>query len=115
LKGAGTYWKQAGDEKTTDVMALSGYSYANSNYAYNYSDQYVVNGDYLTLGDLTFSYSLDRTKFIRNTGFTHFEVKMQASNIWTVGLNKYNYSKATGSYAKKYLTPTYTFGIFTNF
>lgn len=115
LKGAGTYWKQAGDEKTTDVMALNGYSSANSNYAYNYSDQYVVNGDYLTLGDLTFSYSLDRTKFIRNTGFTHFEVKMQASNIWTVGLNKYNYSKATGSYAKKYLTPTYTFGIFTNF
>jgi TonB-linked SusC/RagA family outer membrane protein len=115
LVGAGNYWKQAGDEKTTDVMALIGNNYANSGNAYKYADNYVVNGDYLTLGDLTLSYSLDRTKFIRNTGFTHFEVKMQTSNIWTVGLNKYNYSMATGTYAKKYLTPTYTFGIFTNF
>jgi len=115
LKGAGNYWKQPGDENTTDVMALTGYQLANSNYAYNYADRYVVNGDYISLGDVTLSYSLDRTDFVKRTGFSHFEIKLQTTNIWTVGLNKYNYSMATGSYAKSYLTPTYTVGIFTNF
>ncbi len=115
LKGAGTYWKNAGDEKTTDVMALAGYSLANSNYTYNYSDKYVVNGDYISLSDVTVSYSLDRTPFIKKAGLSHCEVKLQATNVWTVGLNKYNYSMATGSYAKSYLTPTYTIAIFTNF
>jgi hypothetical protein len=74
-----------------------------------------VKGDYITLADVTLSYSLDNNWMIKNAGFTHFEVKLQASNIWTVGLNKYNYSAATGSYEKSYLTPSYTVGIFTNF
>lgn len=115
LKGAGNYWKKPGDENTTDVMGLTGYTQANSYYAYNYADRYVVNGDYITLGDVTLSYNLDHTDFVKRAGFSHFEVKLQATNIWTVGLNKYNYSMATGSYAKSYLTPTYTIGIFTNF
>lgn len=115
LEGAGNYWKVKGDENTTDVMSLAAYSSSNSNYAYNYADTYVVNGDYFTLGDLTLSYSLDNTPFIKKAGFKHFEIKCQASNIWTVGLNKENFSMATGSYEKSYLTPTYTIGIFTNF
>lgn len=115
LKGAGNYWKVKGDEQTTDVMALGAYYSANANNAYNYSDSYVVNGDYMTLGDLTVSYSLDQFNFIKRAGFTHFEVKCQASNLWTVGLNRRNFSMATGSYQKSYLTPTYTIGIFTNF
>ena len=115
LKGAGTYWKKAGDENTTDVMALSGYTSANSYNAYYYADKYVVNGDYISLSDVTLSYSLDRTQFIRNSGFSHFEIKLQATNIWTTGLNKYNYSAATGSFTKPYLTPTYTVALFTNF
>lgn len=115
LEGAGDYWKKKGDELTTDVMALAAYNSYNSNNAYNYADKYVVNGDYITLADLTISYSLDNTRFIKQAGFTHFEVKGQASNIVTIGLNKYNYSMATGSYQKAYITPTYTIGIFTNF
>ncbi|BAV07080.1 outer membrane protein [Filimonas lacunae] len=115
LKGAGDYWKAPGDETKTDVMALKGFNNTNSIWAYNYADKYVVNGDYITLADLTVSYSFDNAKLIKKAGFTHFEVKCQASNLWTVGLNKYNYSAATGSYQKSYLTPTYTLGIFTNF
>jgi TonB-linked SusC/RagA family outer membrane protein len=115
LEGAGTYWKVKGDEKTTDVMSLAGYSSFNSNNAYNYADAYVVNGDYITLGDVTLSYSLDQNSLIKKAGFSHFEIKAQASNIWTVGLNKENFSMATGSYQKSYLTPTFTFGIFSNF
>ncbi|WP_246022540.1 SusC/RagA family TonB-linked outer membrane protein [Filimonas effusa] len=116
LEGAGNYWKKRGDEATTDVMNLAGF-YGNTMAldAYNYADAYVVNGDYITLGDLTVSYSLDNSKFIKKIGFSHFEIKCQASNLWTVGFNKYNYSMATGSYAKSYLTPTYTLAIFTNF
>jgi hypothetical protein len=115
LEEADTYWKVKGDEKTTDVMALRGYTYGTASNPYNFADKYVINGDYITLADLTVSYSLDNTRFIKKTGFSHIEVKCQASNLWTVGLNDYNYSKATGSYQKRYLTPTYTVGLFTNF
>lgn len=115
LEGAGNYWKVPGDELKTDVMSLPGFSNYNALNPYNYSDKYVVNGDYITLADLTLSYSLDNTAFVKRAGFTHFEVKCQASNIWTVGLNKYNYSAATGAYEKTYVTPTYTIGVFTNF
>ncbi|SFW84346.1 TonB-linked outer membrane protein, SusC/RagA family [Chitinophaga sancti] len=114
-KDAGSYWKQAGDENNTNIMSLAGYSSYNALNAYNYADAYVVNGGYITLSDLTLSYSLDNYAVIRNAGFTHFELKLQASNLWTKGLNDYNYSAATGTYQKSYITPTYTIGIFTNF
>jgi len=114
-EGAGSYWKQPGDENNTDVMALAGYSSYNALNAYNYADAYVVNGAYITLADLTLSYSLDNYRLIKNAGFSHFEIKLQASNLWTKGFNDYNYSAATGSYEKSYITPTYTIGIFTNF
>lgn len=115
LEGSGSYWKEAGDELTTDVMGLAAYNSRNSNDAYNNADKYVVDGDYFTLGDLTVSYSLDKMPFIKRTGFSNFEIKAQASNLLTVGVNKYNYSMATGSFQKTYLTPTYTIGVFTNF
>ncbi len=115
LEGAGDYWKQPGDEENTDIMSMEAFSGANSNLAYNNSDKYAVNGDYITLANVTVSYSLDKFEFIKKAGFSHFEIKLQASNLWTVGLNKYNYSAATGSYAKSYITPTYTIGIFANF
>lgn len=114
LEEAGNYWKKPGDENTTDIMALAAFNGANSLNAYNYSDKYVVNGDYITLGDLTLSYSLDHTKFIKKSGFSHFEIKAQGSNLWSHGFNRYNYSASMGSFQKSYVTPTYTLGIFTN-
>lgn len=117
LTGSGNYWKNPGDENNTDIMNLASFfeGGADNSYAYNYADSYVVNGDYLTLADVTASYNLNKTTFIKRLGLTNVEFKLQASNLYTVGLNKYNYSKATGSYAKSYLTPTYTFALFTNF
>ncbi|MBL4678199.1 MAG: hypothetical protein JKY70_18640, partial [Mucilaginibacter sp.] len=53
--------------------------------------------------------------FFQRAGIKQFEVKLQATNIYTVALNKYNYSLATGSVAKTYLTPTYTIALFTTF
>ncbi|WP_245735193.1 SusC/RagA family TonB-linked outer membrane protein [Pedobacter hartonius] len=115
LEGAGNYWKNPGDESNTDIPSLAALNSTNSTYAYNYSDRNIVNGDYITLGELTFSYSFDDKKFIKNLGFSHFEVKLQGSNLWTKGFNKYNYSSGAGGFEKSYITPTYRLAIFTNF
>ncbi|WP_433902740.1 hypothetical protein [Sphingobacterium puteale] len=117
IEGAEDYWRNPGDENRTNVpslAALAGNAY-NSIYAYNFSDRHIVNGDYLTLGDLTVSYSFDDKRFVKKLGFSHFEVKLQGSNLWTVGFNRFNYSPATGSFQKTYVTPTYTLALFTTF
>lgn len=116
LEGSGNYWKVTGDEMNTEVQSLTAFlTSANSNNVYNWSEQSVVHGDYITLGDLTLSYNLDKVNFIKSAGFKNFEIKAQASNLYSLGLNRYNFSMATGSYVKSYMTPTYTIGIFTNF
>jgi TonB-linked SusC/RagA family outer membrane protein len=112
LEGAGNYWKQAGDENNPNVLPSPLYP---DSFNIAYTDKYTVNGDYFTLGDLTASYSFRDSKLVKKTRISNFEVKLQASNLYTVALNKYNYSMATGSYAKSYLTPTYTIGINVNF
>jgi hypothetical protein len=74
-----------------------------------------VHGDYITLGDLTLSYNFDQWNFTKKVGLRHLEIKGQASNFWTVGLNRYNYSPGAGSYEKSYITPTFSFALLTNF
>jgi TonB-linked SusC/RagA family outer membrane protein len=113
LANAMDYWKQAGDEKITDIASLPAISSYNT--YIGVTDKYTVNGDYFTLGDITASYNFRDIKVLKRAGFTSFELKLQASNVYTVALNKYNYSMATGSYAKSYVTPTYTIALFTNF
>ncbi len=112
LEGAGNFWRQAGDENKPDVLPSLLYPFA-SNLAF--TDKYITNGAYLTLGDLTVAYSFRDSKWVKRTGISNLEVRTQASNLFTVGFNKYNYSVATGSYAKPYLTPTYTIGLYVNF
>lgn len=115
LSGTGSYWKQPGDELHSDVISLAAFASTYPSNVYKYADAYVVNGDYLSLGDITASYNFGNSQVFRKAGFTQFELKLQASNVYTIGLNKFNYSKATGSYEKSYLTPTYTIALFTNF
>jgi TonB-linked SusC/RagA family outer membrane protein len=115
FEGAGNYWKVPGDELKTDIPNLVDLTAPNPSWAYRYNSNYVVHGDYMTLGDVTVSYRLNNVNFIKKAGFKNFEIKAQASNLYTVGFNRYNFSMATGSYAKSYLTPTYTLGLFTNF
>lgn len=116
LAGAGNYWKQPGDEKNPDALPIlstpSGYSHY---YALLTSDKYTVNGAYLTVGDLTAAYSFRNSKLVQRAGLSNVEIKLQASNVYTVAFNKYNYSLATGSYAKSYLTPTYSAALSINF
>jgi TonB-linked SusC/RagA family outer membrane protein len=111
LKGANNYWRSPGDEVNHDILPSPLSSYITD---LLYTDKYTVNGDYFTLGDLTVSYSFRNKETFKKIGITNFEVRLQASNVYTVALNKYNYSVATGNYAKSYLTPTYTIGLYVN-
>ncbi|HEY0271985.1 MAG TPA: SusC/RagA family TonB-linked outer membrane protein, partial [Chitinophaga sp.] len=116
LEGSGNYWQQPGDEKNPGViMALDGFSDFFGRMVYQNADTYVAKGNYVTIRDITASYSFNNSGFLKRIGMDHFEIKLQASNVWTAGLNKYNYSMATGDYAKPYITPTYSAAIFTNF
>jgi TonB-linked SusC/RagA family outer membrane protein len=114
LAGAGNYWKVPGDELNTDLISLAAFANGSTN-AYNYAAGYVVPGDYITLGDLVVSYSLENLKFLKNAGFKNFELKAQAHNLYTKGFNRYNYSRAAGDFTKGYITPTYSLALFTNF
>jgi len=113
LKGAANYWKQSGDETNPNMLPNP-----NNLYSYTilgYTDKYTVNGAYLTIGDLTATYSFRNSRLVKKTKINSFEIRVQASNIYTVAFNKYNYSMATSSYAKSYITPTYTMGLYINF
>ncbi len=112
LEGANNYWREPGDEADPDMLPSPTYVRV-SHLAY--TDKYTVNGSYFTLGDLTASYSFRDSKWLKKTGISNLEVRLQAHNLFTVGLNDYNYSVATGSYDKSYLTPTYTVGLYVNF
>ncbi len=112
LEGSGNYWMEAGDEEDPDMLPYLNTSY----YEYlSYSDKYTVNGAYVTLGDLTASYSFRSFKWLKEKGIHNLELRMQASNLYTKAFNKYNYSKAVGSYEKRYITPTYTMSLDVNF
>lgn len=114
MPGAENYWRKPGDENISGIMPALDFqlTYQRSMPLF---DTYTVNGDYFTLGDLTASYNIGNLQPLKKIGFTHFEIKLQATNIYTVALNNYNYSVATGNYYKPYITPTYTLGLFTNF
>lgn len=113
--GSENYFKKAGDQTKTDIMGIySGdYIYTSDIAVYNNLDRNVVNGSYLTLNDATMGYTFS-DKVFKPMELSNVNIKLQATNIWTVGFNKYNYSIATGNFAKRYLTPTYTIGIFAN-
>lgn len=109
LEGASNYWREAGDENKPGILQRT----SEFNY-YDYlsnCDRFLANGAYLTLGDLTVSYSFKKSEWLKGTPLSNIEVRLQAANIFTIGFNRYNYSVATRDYAKKYLTPTYTFNI----
>ncbi|TRZ42241.1 SusC/RagA family TonB-linked outer membrane protein [Robertkochia solimangrovi] len=112
LEGAGNYWLEPGDENNPDVLPMLNTSYYTN---LGYTDKYTVNGAYITLGDLTAAYSFRNSGWLRKTGIQNFEVRVQGSNLYTLGFNKFNFSQAVGAYEKSYLTPTYTIGLNINF
>lgn len=113
LEGAGNYWKKAGDESVEGILPSP--SSLNNSVYLTYTDKYTVNGTYMTLGDITASYNFRNTKLLEKTNISNLELRAQASNVYTIGFNKFNFSKATKFYEKKYLTPTYTLGLYVSF
>ncbi len=116
LQGAENYFVSKGDELKTDVMGFYGddYNYDYDDVVYNNSDKYVVNAGYILLRDVTLSYRLKNQNLVNKLGIQSLEFKLQGTNLWTRGFNKYNYSVATGSYLYSKLQPTFTFAIFAN-
>lgn len=114
VEGIGNYWKNPGDELLPGVLPSRKYMLPNGSTFAN-SDLFVMNGAYLTVGDITASYNLKDLALLKRAGFTGFELKAQVTNVYTKGFNDDNYSVATGNYMKRYITPTYTLGVFTNF
>lgn len=112
LVGVNNYWKAPDDEANPDLLPKQRYLYTSW---LGRSDKYTVNAAYFTLGDITTAYSFKGMGWTRKAGFSDLEVKLQASNLYTVALNKQNFSLATGSFAKSYLTPTYTFFVNVSF
>lgn len=111
LEGSENYWVKRGDETKAGILP----AIANVYYSYlSFTDRYIVKGAYLTLGDVTASYSFRPARTSRPNG-VNFELRAQASNVYTVAFNRFNYSIATGSYEKPYLTPTYTAAFRVNF
>lgn len=115
IAGAGNFWKKAGDEAIPGVLPSRDYIGTSSPFLLDNSDRFIMNGTYFTINDITASYNLRKLDFLQKAGFTSFEVKLQVSNLYTKAFNDENYSVATGNYLKRYMTPTYTIGIFTNF
>lgn len=113
LEGANNFWRKAGDENLPGVMPAL--KFANYNTYFSASDRFIVDGSYFTLGDLTVAYSFRNSKFLKKTKLSNVEVRAQGSKLYTVALNKYNYSVATGNYVKSYMTPTYTMSLNVNF
>lgn len=113
LEGAGNYWRVAGDENIPGV--LPALKYRNYNSYLQATDRFILNGTYITLGDLTAAYSLRGSSLLKKAGLSNLEIRAQASNLYTVAMNKENYSVATRSYEKSYLTPTYTIALNVNF
>ncbi|WP_165500488.1 SusC/RagA family TonB-linked outer membrane protein [Pedobacter psychroterrae] len=112
IEGVNNFWKAPGDEANPDLLPKQRYLYTSW---LARSDKYTVNAAYFTLGDITTAYSFKGMGWTRKAGLSDLEVKLQASNLYTVALNKQNFSLATGSFAKSYLTPTYSFFVNVSF
>lgn len=112
LKGAGNFWKKPGDENIPDVLPALNNTHESYFAA---SDRFIVDATYFTLGDLTIAYSFRKANFVKKAKLSNFELRAQGSNLYTFALNKYNYSVATKSFEKSYLTPTYTAALIVNF
>lgn len=112
LNGVNNYWKQPGDEADPSKLPRQRYTFTP---VLSSTDKYMVKGNYLTLADITVCYSFQDAGFVKRMGASDLELKGQVTNLYTVGFNKFNYSVATGSYAKPYLTPTFVFLVNVNF
>lgn len=84
LKGASVYWKQEGDEATTNVPGFPVYgtpgdfSYAARD-GFTYANQFVRKADYIRLRDVILTYNL-KDKVLKRVGLNHVQLRLQVQN-----------------------------------
>ena len=93
IQGAGSFWKNPGDEAFTDVPRVRP-PFADPNYSassfgnsiYSRADRYVAKADQINLTDVAITYSLPDS-LLDNTQIYNMQFRIQAQNLW-----KYNFS-----------------------
>lgn len=132
-------WKQAGDEKHTDIPGIintstTAFQYYNdhwslapnyggqmiaSNYwdMYNYGSQRVISGNYLKCTNLSFTYEL-QTRVLERLKLTRLAATLSATNLFTICSSQLKGQTPTqGGFAEIQLSerPTYSLGINVSF
>lgn len=106
-------WRQAGDEKTTDIPTLANYNQTFTNnpsanglntiyvtnyqtavpsgrsawWMYDYSDARVVNASHIRFQSVTFSYNVP-SKWIKGAGLNSMNIGVQGSNLGFIAFDK---------------------------
>jgi len=107
-------WKVAGDENTTDVPKVNSYFYAPS--VSKYSTKNIIDGDYLKLRELIFTYNLPK-HILQKLYLQNAILSFRANNLFYVAKNNEGIDpEAHGIGARYFPTkPSYSFGVNINF
>jgi hypothetical protein len=112
-------WRQAGDEKTTDVPAYSSaYDSSCDYYLYRYADINVLNASFVKLRDLSLIYSLPRM-LCDKLCCDNIRVRLSAGNLFMIRANKEGidpeaFSLKSGLRSDRY-KPSFSAGVTINF
>lgn len=113
-------WRQAGDEVTTNVPAVTADIYGQySLYRYSYSDINVLKGDYIRLREISLSYALPKD-FLRRIKIEQVSLTGSVRNlglIWTAnkeGIDP-DFANYVGNTTNLRPVPSYNFSINVNF
>lgn len=121
-KGIENFWKQPGDEATTNIPGFGGAygtpEYIDNRIGYQYGIQFVRKFDYIALRDVTLTYNLKQA-FFAKAGFTNPRVILQVQNAGKHVFSGNDLDPETFDFVSGKrglpLAPTFTFSISTNF
>lgn len=107
-------WKVAGDENTTDVPKINSYAYAPSVSAY--STKNIIDGDYLKLRELIFTYNLPK-HILQKLYLQNAILSFRANNLFYVAKNNEGIDPEAHGIGRRYFPtkPSYSMGININF
>ena len=120
--GIQNIWKQAGDEKTTNIPGFGGAygtpEYINTRAGYQYAQQFVRKMDYIALRNVTLTYNLNN-QFAQKLGLSQTKLIFQVQNPVKYVFSGNDVDPETLNYisGKRGLpvVPSYTFSLSTNF
>ncbi|MFI1773664.1 SusC/RagA family TonB-linked outer membrane protein [Thalassobellus citreus] len=115
------YWKNPGDENTTNIPALKWQGDFSTFTIRNNSSINYMSGDYIKLRQVALSYSVD-SEVMKKTPFTNLNIALQGDNLWYWAKNDQNidpeaYTNFDGSGGSRRLNipATYSLRVSLNF